>query len=171
MGFTRVPYLAIRVSLQLYRSLQFPERDLLLPFSQVKSLFLTISLIWIADSPNRRSTYRSISAIICGPVDMDTNSTLPEEEVSLQHARLSRVRHCHGPALDLVPSRETYKPARWDLSDPTESRPSFPQSTLSTMLRLAVFSQLAGVALGAIGPSAILHIANQNISPDGFDRS
>ncbi|KAF5341120.1 hypothetical protein D9611_006006 [Ephemerocybe angulata] len=39
------------------------------------------------------------------------------------------------------------------------------------MLLLGVLSQLAAVALGAIGPSAILHIANQNIAPDGFTRS
>jgi hypothetical protein len=39
------------------------------------------------------------------------------------------------------------------------------------MLKLVVLAQLAHVALGAIGPSASLYIANGVVSPDGFQRS
>lgn len=39
------------------------------------------------------------------------------------------------------------------------------------MFKLAVYAQLAGVALGAIGPTTNVHIANKVISPDGFERS
>ncbi|RXW17053.1 hypothetical protein EST38_g8806 [Candolleomyces aberdarensis] len=39
------------------------------------------------------------------------------------------------------------------------------------LLLASVLSQFAALALGAIGPVATVHIANQNISPDGFARS
>lgn len=39
------------------------------------------------------------------------------------------------------------------------------------MFKLAVLAQLAGVAFGAVGPSASLYIGNAVISPDGYDRS
>ncbi|RXW15277.1 hypothetical protein EST38_g10573 [Candolleomyces aberdarensis] len=39
------------------------------------------------------------------------------------------------------------------------------------LLLASVLCQFATLALGAIGPVATVHIANQNISPDGFSRS
>jgi hypothetical protein len=53
--------------------------------------------------------------------------------------------------------------------------PTIPRQVLilddPLMFKLAVLAQLAGVAFGAVGPSASLYIGNAVISPDGYDRS
>ncbi|KAJ3541839.1 hypothetical protein NMY22_g3741 [Coprinellus aureogranulatus] len=70
-----------------------------------------------------------------------------------------------------VPDSRAYDMSQFCVSIYRASpQPPLPDSS-SAMLKLALLSQLLGVAFGAIGPSAVLHIANQNISPDGFARS
>jgi hypothetical protein len=71
--------------------------------------------------------------------------------------------------LDSDTLNEAYKST---VETPHEGNGPLDSLLLPGMLLLAsVLSQFAILAFGAIGPVATVHIANQNISPDGFSRS